>query len=98
MFGRSFKLFNLFGFKVSIDLSWIIIAVLVSWSLAAGLFPYLYHGLSAIGRVGAEKTVYDRRTRGTRCLSSVRYVISDTCFSNSPGKNASWYRVMGVST
>jgi len=45
MFGRSIKLFNLFGFEVSIDLSWLIIAVLVSWSLAAGLFPYLYHGL-----------------------------------------------------
>ena len=58
MFGRSFKLFNLFGFEVSIDLSWLIIAVLVSWSLAAGLFPYLYHGLTpqtywVMGIVGA---------------------------------------------
>jgi len=58
MFGRSIKLFNLFGFEVRIDLSWIIIAVLVTWSLAAGLFPYLYPGLSAqtywlMGAIGA---------------------------------------------
>lgn len=58
MFGRSIKLFNLFGFQVSIDLSWIVIAVLVSWSLAAGFFPYLYHGLSTetywvMGVIGA---------------------------------------------
>jgi Zn-dependent protease/predicted transcriptional regulator len=58
MFGRSFKLFNLFGFEVKIDLSWIIIAVLVTWSLAAGFFPYLYKNFSpetywAMGVVGA---------------------------------------------
>jgi Zn-dependent protease/CBS domain-containing protein len=58
MFGRSIKLFNLFGFEVSIDLSWLIIAVLVSWSLAAGLFPYLYKNLSTqtywlMGVIGA---------------------------------------------
>ncbi|RJR47625.1 MAG: CBS domain-containing protein [Deltaproteobacteria bacterium] len=47
MFGHSFKLFNLFGFEVSIDLSWIFIAVLVTWSLAAGFFPYLYPHLPA---------------------------------------------------
>ncbi len=58
MFGRSIKLFNLFGFEVRIDLSWIIIAVLVSWSLAAGFFPYLYKNFSSqtywlMGVVGA---------------------------------------------
>jgi Zn-dependent protease/CBS domain-containing protein len=42
MFGRRMKLFNLMGFEVRIDLSWLIIAGLVTWSLAAGLFPYLY--------------------------------------------------------
>jgi len=47
MFGKRIKLFNLLGFEVRIDLSWIIIAGLVTWSLAAGLFPYLYPGLSA---------------------------------------------------
>jgi hypothetical protein len=38
MFGKRFKLFKLLGFEVSIDLSWVIIAVLVAWSLSTGLF------------------------------------------------------------
>ena len=41
MFGKRFRLFNLLGFEVRIDLSWLIIAILVTWSLADGLFPYL---------------------------------------------------------
>jgi Zn-dependent protease/CBS domain-containing protein len=58
MFGRSVKIFTLFGFEVKIDLSWIIIAGLVTWSLAGGLFPYLYHDLPVetywvMGVVGA---------------------------------------------
>jgi Zn-dependent protease/predicted transcriptional regulator len=40
MFGRRIKIFTLAGFEVGIDLSWIIIAVLIVWSLAAGVFPY----------------------------------------------------------
>ncbi len=39
MFGRSVKLFRIFGFEVKIDLSWLIIFVLVVWSLAGGVFP-----------------------------------------------------------
>jgi Zn-dependent protease/CBS domain-containing protein len=58
MFGRRIKLFTLLGFEVRIDLSWLVIAVLVTWSLADGLFPYLYHGLAKavyweMGVVGA---------------------------------------------
>ncbi|MHB9074815.1 MAG: site-2 protease family protein [Desulfobaccales bacterium] len=58
MFGKRIKLFKLLGFEVNIDLSWIIIAVLITWSLAAGLFPYLYPGLERetywiMGVVGA---------------------------------------------
>lgn len=58
MFGKRVKLFKLLGFEVNIDLSWIIIAALVTWSLAAGLFPYLYPGLDhetywVMGVVGA---------------------------------------------
>jgi Zn-dependent protease/CBS domain-containing protein len=58
MFGKRIKLFNLLGFEVRIDLSWIIIAGLITWSLASGLFPYLYPGLSPetywfMGGVGA---------------------------------------------
>ncbi|HQG32174.1 MAG TPA: site-2 protease family protein, partial [Deltaproteobacteria bacterium] len=58
MFGRKIRIFKLFGFSVFIDLSWIIIAVLVTWSLAQGYFPYFNPGLSAgaywvMGVVGA---------------------------------------------
>ncbi len=45
MFGKPIKLFNLLGFEVRIDLSWIIIAALVVWSLSIGLFPYHYKDL-----------------------------------------------------
>jgi Zn-dependent protease len=43
---RKFKLFSLFGFDISIDLSWFLILGLVIWSLASGLFPSLYPDLS----------------------------------------------------
>jgi len=46
MLGRRIKLFKLFGFEVQIDLSWVIIAVLVAWSLAVGFFPFRYQYLS----------------------------------------------------
>jgi Zn-dependent protease/predicted transcriptional regulator len=41
MFGRKIHLFTIFGFKVGIDLTWLFLAVLVTWSLAAGFFPWL---------------------------------------------------------
>ena len=46
MFGKRVPLFNLFGFQVKIDLSWFILAVLITWSLAKGLFPHYFEGLS----------------------------------------------------
>lgn len=42
MFGKKIKLFKLFGFTVHIDLSWLFIAVLITWSLAKGVFPQEY--------------------------------------------------------
>lgn len=42
MFGKSIKLFKLLGFQVKVDLSWFILAVLVTWSLATGYFPFHY--------------------------------------------------------
>lgn len=42
MFGRSFELFKLFGFSVKVDASWVVIAFLVSWSLAVSVFPAMY--------------------------------------------------------
>lgn len=58
MFGKRFTLFRLLGFEVRIDLSWIVIAVLVTWSLSKGYFPSEYPGLSDtaywfMGAVGA---------------------------------------------
>lgn len=60
MFGKSAKVFSLFGFDVKIDASWLLIAVLVTWSLATGFFPFyhpdlapgLYWLLGAIGALG----------------------------------------------
>jgi Zn-dependent protease/predicted transcriptional regulator len=42
MFGRRITLFRLFGFEVHVDASWLILAFLVMWSLAAGVFPLYY--------------------------------------------------------
>ncbi|MDR0306675.1 MAG: site-2 protease family protein [Chitinispirillales bacterium] len=58
MFGRKIRLFSIFGFQVSIDMSWIIIAVLITWSLAQGVFPLFYKDLTPaaywiMGAVGA---------------------------------------------
>ncbi len=46
MFTRRFELFRFLGFPIRIDLSWLLIAFLVTWSLATGVFPELYEGLS----------------------------------------------------
>lgn len=46
MFGKGIRLFRLFGFSVEIDLSWLIIVALVTWSLAVGYFPAFYPQLS----------------------------------------------------
>jgi len=46
MFGKGLRLFRLFGFSVEIDASWLIIAALVTWSLAGGYFPAFYPDLS----------------------------------------------------
>ena len=46
MFGRSIPLFRLAGFQVGIDWSWLILAVLVTWTLSVGVFPYYYPDLT----------------------------------------------------
>jgi Zn-dependent protease/CBS domain-containing protein len=48
MFGKQVTLFQLLGFKVKIDVSWVFLALLIAWSLAQGLFPALYEGLPAV--------------------------------------------------
>ena len=44
--GRTLPLFNLFGFRVSLDPSWLILGLLIVWSLAAALFPTAYPDLA----------------------------------------------------
>jgi Zn-dependent protease len=46
MFGKRITLFTLLGFKVHVDMSWLILAALITWSLAEGLFPYAFEGLA----------------------------------------------------
>jgi Zn-dependent protease/CBS domain-containing protein len=46
MFGKRIKLFKIFGFEVGIDWSWIILAILIAWSLSVGLFPVQFKGLA----------------------------------------------------
>jgi len=46
MFGRSIPLFRLAGFQVGIDWSWLILAVLITWTLSSGVFPYYYPDLT----------------------------------------------------
>lgn len=60
MFRSRITLFRVAGIAVRIDASWLFLAVLVTWSLAAGFFPMQYRGLApltywvmgAIGAVG----------------------------------------------
>ena len=58
MGSRQFRLFSLFGFEVKLDLSWLLLALLISWSLGAGMFPAEFPGLSSrtyawMGVIGA---------------------------------------------
>ncbi len=58
MFGKRIRLFKLLGFEVRLDYSWIILAILIAWSLSVGLFPAHFKNLSAqtywiMGVVGA---------------------------------------------
>lgn len=46
MFGKSFEIFRVFGFPIRLDLSWVPVALLMTWSLATGIFPVLAPGLS----------------------------------------------------
>jgi len=46
MFGRSYYLFSLLGFRIGLDASWFILAFLIVWSLSTGYFPLVLEGLS----------------------------------------------------
>lgn len=60
MFTRRMTIFQLFGFDIKVDASWIFLAVLVVWSLAVGWFPqqhpdlapFTYWAMGIIGAIG----------------------------------------------
>lgn len=46
LFGRRLTLCTLFGFRLNLDVSWLFLVLLVTWSLAAGFFPARVPGLT----------------------------------------------------
>lgn len=48
MFSRGFPLFNLLGFQVKLDPSWLLLALLMVWSFASGIFPFTYPNLAPV--------------------------------------------------
>jgi len=60
MFGRQITLFRLFGFRVGVDWSWLILAILITWTLAVGFFPTFvpdlgqttYWAMAIVGALG----------------------------------------------
>ncbi len=46
MFGNKVTLFSILGFKISVDASWLVLLLLLTWSLARGVFPYYFEDLS----------------------------------------------------
>ena len=51
MFPNSLKLFDVLGFRVSIDPSWFLIAALIVWSLSTGYFPEEVPGIGQFDSV-----------------------------------------------
>lgn len=46
MFRNRVNVLTFAGIKIGIDISWLFIAVLLTWTLAVGYFPFEYHDLS----------------------------------------------------
>jgi Zn-dependent protease/predicted transcriptional regulator len=45
MFSNSVRLFDIFGFEIRVDASWLVIAALIVWSLSTGYFPAVSPGI-----------------------------------------------------
>ncbi len=43
---KGYRLFRIFGFEVKLNLTWLLLGLLITWTLAAGLFPVDYPGLA----------------------------------------------------
>jgi Zn-dependent protease/CBS domain-containing protein len=48
MFGESYSLFRVLGFEVKANVSWLFLALLITWSLAEGFFPFAYPELPVL--------------------------------------------------
>jgi len=46
MFGKRIPVLSIAGFKIGIDISWFLIAIILSWTLAVGYFPHVYPHMS----------------------------------------------------
>lgn len=49
MFKNAVQLFEIFGFKLKVDPSWLLIAALIVWSLSTSYFPQAVPGLTGAG-------------------------------------------------
>lgn len=80
----SLQLFKVAGIQVEIDYSWIIIAMLVWWSLSAGYFPSYYpgHAATSYWMVGALGTVLF-------FASVLGHELSHAALGNRLGENVS---------
>lgn len=45
MFGKRYHILKVQGISIGIDISWLFIAILLTWTLAAGYFPFYYPNL-----------------------------------------------------
>ncbi len=52
MFTRAVRLFEIFGFQIKVDPSWLLIAALLVWTLSGGYFPERVPGLSHTDYLG----------------------------------------------
>ena len=48
---QGFKLGSIFGFEISVDLSWLLIFFLILWTLTVDLFPFNYPGLDKLSYI-----------------------------------------------
>ena len=79
MLERRVTLFKLFGFSVRLHASWLLLGLLITWSLAEGWFPTQAPDISAaqrwwLGALGAVLLLFQRAGRDL-ALSALALVV-----------------------
>lgn len=64
MFTKRYELFRVYGIPIRIDLSWLFIFVLVTWSLASGYFPSWFEQIAPEGEPAPPVTLWLMGTAG----------------------------------